>query len=78
MLLYPPINEIREKADSRYTLVVLAAKRARDLIAGKPALVDVSDAGVPISVAAEEIMEDLITYSRPDAEPEPQEISAEA
>jgi DNA-directed RNA polymerase subunit omega len=69
MLLYPPINEIREKADSRYTLVVLAAKRARDLIAGKPSLTT-SDSGVPISIAAEEIMEDLITYSRPEAEPD--------
>ena len=27
-MLYPSINEIRKKADSRYTLVILAAKRA--------------------------------------------------
>ena len=25
-MLYPSINEIRKKADSRYTLVILAAK----------------------------------------------------
>ena len=35
-MLYPSINEIRKKADSRYTLVILAAKRARDIIDGKP------------------------------------------
>ncbi|MDR0874825.1 MAG: DNA-directed RNA polymerase subunit omega [Clostridiales Family XIII bacterium] len=63
MLLYPPINEIRKKADSRYTLVVLAAKRARDLISGKPALTG-TDSDVPISIAAEEIMNGDITYSR--------------
>ncbi|MDR1272384.1 MAG: DNA-directed RNA polymerase subunit omega [Clostridiales Family XIII bacterium] len=63
MLLNPPINLIREKADSRYTLVVLAAKRARDLIEGKPKLAD-TDNIVPISIASEEIADDLITWKR--------------
>ena len=36
MMLYPSINDLSGKADSRYTLVVLAAKRARDIIDGKP------------------------------------------
>ncbi|MDR3305926.1 MAG: DNA-directed RNA polymerase subunit omega [Clostridiales Family XIII bacterium] len=63
MLLHPPINVIREKADSRYTLVVMAAKRARDLIEGKPALAE-SESGVPISIAAEEIVKGEITYRR--------------
>jgi DNA-directed RNA polymerase subunit omega len=63
MLLYPSINEIRKKADSRYTLVILAAKRARDIIDGKPRLSE--EVGeVPVSIAADEIYEDLITYSR--------------
>ena len=34
-MLYPSINEIKHKADSRYTLVILAAKRARDIVDGK-------------------------------------------
>lgn len=63
MMLYPSINEIRKKADSRYTLVILAAKRARDLIDGKPRLTN-SDAEVAVSIAANEIAEDLITYKR--------------
>lgn len=63
MLLYPSINEIRKKADSRYTLVILAAKRARDLIDGKPRLSE-EDSEVPVSIAAYEISEDLITYKR--------------
>jgi DNA-directed RNA polymerase subunit omega len=69
MLLYPPIDEIKHKADSRYTLVIMAAKRARDLIADKPPLVDI-DNYVPISIAAEEIVEDEITYRRPSVEQE--------
>ena len=53
-MLYPSINEIKHKADSRYTLVILAAKRARDLIDGKPALVDCK-VNRPVSIAAKEI-----------------------
>ena len=65
MLLYPPIDEIKLKADSRYTLVIMAAKRARDLVAEKPPLVDI-DNNVPISIAAEEIVEGEITFRRPE------------
>jgi len=64
MMLYPSINEIRKKADSRYTLVILAAKRARDIIDGKPVLIEDSDVERPVSVAANEIAEDYITYKR--------------
>ncbi len=63
-MLYPSVNEIRKKADSRYTLVVLAAKRARDIIDGKPLLVEDGNIEKPVSVAAEEIAEDYITYKR--------------
>ncbi|MDR0356910.1 MAG: DNA-directed RNA polymerase subunit omega [Clostridiales Family XIII bacterium] len=62
-MLYPSINEIRKKADSRYTLVILAAKRARDLIDGKPRLTE-EGSEIPVSIAADEIYEDLITYTR--------------
>lgn len=63
-MLYPSINEIRKKADSRYTIAILAAKRARDLIDGKPALTEDAHCDRPVSIAAWEIAEDLITYVR--------------
>lgn len=62
-MLYPSINLLRTKADSKYTLVSLAAKRARDLIDGKPPLVDIG-IDKPVSIATTEIAEDLITYRR--------------
>ncbi|MFR7991144.1 MAG: DNA-directed RNA polymerase subunit omega [Anaerovoracaceae bacterium] len=62
-MLYPSINEIRKKADSRYTIVIMAAKRARDIIDGKPILTD-CEINKPVSIAAHEIAEDLITYKR--------------
>jgi len=65
MLLYPSINKLQEKTDSRYSLVTLAAKRARDLIDGKPALTeDVCER--PVSQAAKEIAEDLIKVEGPE------------
>jgi DNA-directed RNA polymerase subunit omega len=62
-VLYPSINLIREKADSRYTLVILAAKRARYMIDGKAVLTD-AETDRPVSIAANESAEDLITYQR--------------
>lgn len=64
MMLYPSINEdLKDKADSRYTLVMLTAKRARDIIEGKPVITKVK-AERPVSLAANEISEGLITYRK--------------
>ena len=76
-MLYPSINEIKHKADSRYTLVILAAKRARDLIDGKPALVDCK-VNRPVSIAAKEINEDLIKVRYPEDKPETEEAEEAA
>ncbi len=63
MLLYPSINKLREKTDSRYSLVILTAKRARAIVEGKRALTEeVSER--PVSQAAKEIAADMITISR--------------
>ena len=64
MMLYPAIDEIKKKADSKYTLAILTAKRARDIIDGKLVLLDDMEEENPVSVAAEEIAEAYITYSR--------------
>ncbi len=65
-MLYPSINDIRKKEESRYTLVILTAMRAREIIDGKPALIE-SDKNIKkqsVSIAAEEIAKDFITYNR--------------
>ena len=63
-MLYPSINLLRTKVDSKYTLVAMASMRARDIIDGKPVLVDDPAINKPVSIATEEIAEDKITYSR--------------
>ena len=62
-MLYPSIDELKKRADSRYTLVMIASKRSRDLIDGYPALVDIGNEK-PVSIATEEIAKDMISYSR--------------
>ena len=63
MLLYPAIDLLKTKVDSKYTLAIMAAKRARDLIDGKPKLL-LTEINKPISVATAEIADNLISYKR--------------
>ena len=65
MMIDPPIGELLEKVDCRYTLVVMAAKRARQLVAGDAPLIETKEEDMkPVSLAVEEIYEDKVTYER--------------
>ena len=68
-IVNPTIVELSEKEDSRYTLVVEASKRARQLVDGAQPLVDPKDMK-PLKIAIEEINRGLLTYER---DPEEQE-----
>lgn len=69
MMIDPPIGELLQKVDCRYTLAVEAAKRARELIAKEPPLIDTRETK-PLVITIEEINRGMITYSRPDEEKE--------
>ena len=62
-IVQPTINELTEKVDCRYTLVVEASKRARELVDGGQPLIDAKDMK-PLKVAVEEINRGLLTYER--------------
>jgi DNA-directed RNA polymerase subunit omega len=63
-MLYPSIDKLMEKTDSKYSLVVLAAKRARQLLDhNEPLLKPVSKK--PVGVALEEIANDLVVPEQP-------------
>ena len=68
-IVNPTIVELSVKVDSRYTLVVEASKRARQLVDGAQPLVDPKDMK-PLKIAIEEINRGLLTYER---DPEEQE-----
>lgn len=59
----PSLDILMKKVDSKYTLVVATAKRARLLTEGEHKLVE-SKSYKPVTVALEEIAGDLIGYER--------------
>ena len=63
MIIDPPITELLEKSDCRYTLIVEVSKRARQLVDGAQPLIDPKDMK-PLKIAVEEINRGLLTYER--------------
>lgn len=63
MLIEPAISDLLEKVDSRYTLVIETAKRARQIAEGDDPMVD-CDSVNPVTVAAYEILSDKVTYTK--------------
>ena len=63
MMCYPSIDDLVKKVDTKYTLVTLAALRARELTEGRPPLIDDTDKKA-VSVALEEIYKDKITCDK--------------
>ncbi len=60
-MMNPSLESLMKKADSKYSLVVAAAKRARQLTDGMPKMVD-SSSKKPVTVALEEILRDRLKY----------------
>ena len=73
-MMYPPIEDLLDKVDSKFTLVALAAKRGRQVNSyynqlgeGLGAIVPPQVTSVsrkPLSIALEEIAANKITYVR--------------
>lgn len=61
MLIKPSLESLMEKVDSKYTLVTLAAKRARELTDGDQPTV-CTDTNKVVSIAMEEIDAGKIRY----------------
>ena len=62
-IVHPPMKELLTKVDSRYSLAVLAAKRARQLQDGAEAKVKVPS-NKNVTRALAEVAEDKIGYER--------------
>ncbi len=75
-MIEPTIDQLLEKVDSKYTLVILSARRAREINSyysqlgeGRgdfvPPLVETGGLrNKPLSIAMEEIAEDKVTFER--------------
>lgn len=63
-MIYPTLKDLLEKVDSKYTLVVAVAKRARQLTDGQPKLTKATSSSKPVTIAVHEIAEGKVTYER--------------
>lgn len=62
-MIYPSLDSLVNKVDSKYTLVVLSAKRAREIMSGADPLVE-SKSNKPVTVALEEIAQGRVVFER--------------
>lgn len=62
-MIQPSLDVLVKKVDSKYTLVVAAAKRAREIMDGDPPMVDIRSSK-PVTVALQEIAEGKLSYER--------------
>ena len=62
-MIYPSLDLLVTKVDSKYTLVVLAAKRARELMNGDVPLMECRS-NKPVTVALEEVSAGRIVFER--------------
>ena len=60
-MINPSIVELLNKVPSRYTLVTMTSKRARQLICGAQPLIEI-DSTKPVTIAINEINQGKITY----------------
>jgi DNA-directed RNA polymerase subunit omega len=63
-MIFPSVDRLADKVESRYTLVVLAAKRAKQLREGAPKLIETSSTN-PLTIALQEIAAGKITFAVP-------------
>ena len=77
-LMDPPIEDLLDKVDSKFTLVALSSRRARQVNSYYNSLGEglgvvvppqvASASGKPLSIAFEEVAAGKATYTRPDPE----------
>lgn len=62
-MIRPSLDVLVQKVDSKYTLVVAAAKRAREIMDGSAPMVE-TRSNKPVTVALQEIAEGKVGYER--------------
>ncbi len=63
-MIKPPLEALLDRVENKYALVIVAAKRARQLKEGALPMVEV-DSGNPVTVALEEIAAGKIRFEMP-------------
>jgi DNA-directed RNA polymerase subunit omega len=63
-MLNPSLSNLLKNGESKYTLVMVTSKRARQLIDGEKPLVETSSSK-PVTIALEELLEGKIEFVSP-------------
>lgn len=64
MMIYPEIDNLAKLVDSRYTLAILCAKRAREIAFGNTIPLVKVKSTKPVTIAVNELYEGKISYGR--------------
>ena len=67
MMVKPAVTELLKKVDNSYSLVIMTAKRARQIAEGEKPLTDVDEES-PVTLAVNEIYEDKVYEVENDSE----------
>ena len=59
MMVKPAVTDLLKKVDNRYSLVIMTAKRARQIAAGEIPMTD-ADEKSPVTLAVNEIYEEKV------------------
>lgn len=76
-MIYPSADTIEDRVKSRYSLVVLSAKRAKQIKEGAPILIE-TDSTNPLTVALEEIAAGMVTAVEVDGDIVPTTVTPAA
>lgn len=63
-MIKPPLEALLDRVENKYALVIVAAKRARQLKEGALPMVDIDSAN-PVTIALEEIAAGKIRFELP-------------
>lgn len=75
MLVKPAITDLLKKVDNRYSLVIMTAKRARQIAMGEIPMTNAKDQS-PVSLAVDEIFEDKVYRVNNEEQEEENEVEA--
>ena len=70
-MIYPSADTIEDRVKSRYSLVVLSAKRAKQIKEGAPVLIETTSTN-PLTIALEEIAAGKVTATEVETDIVPQ------
>ncbi|HYG60852.1 MAG TPA: DNA-directed RNA polymerase subunit omega [Symbiobacteriaceae bacterium] len=62
-MIKPSLDQLVEKVDSKYTLVIISSRRGREIQAGTPKQVD-SRSNKPVTIALEELVAGKLFFER--------------